>query len=138
MKYLDVIDIIEKTCLAFPNVRQFKAGNVYEMNEHSDNSYVATVLTLNNTTVEGDMQRLNLTLFYIDRLMEDKANQNYIFSEGTHVMSHIINELRNGSDLMFDEDYNFVITPFEERFNDLCSGVYVTFQVLIPISICAC
>lgn len=133
--YINLVKPFKDASLAYPNVRQFLASDIYKLNDKEKNKYVSIVMSLESTLVEEDVMHYNVVLFYVDRLTEGGDNELEIVSVGTETIHNIITKVKNGQDVFTIPD-GYTITPFRERFADECSGTFCRFTIDLPISIC--
>lgn len=131
-----IINTFKHISLEHPIVNRFTEGDVYtNLNEDKDKKYPAINLDIDNITIGDNYQTVNGNLFYIDRLMEDESNRVEVQSVGMRTLQSIINKISEGYSWNWtSQTYN----PFTEKFADLCGGVYVTFNIEVPVEeICA-
>lgn len=128
MTLYNFIKNINSYSVANQSVKEFNSGDVYDIMNSGVHSYPAIVLTINSVSSEGDNSRVRGVLFYIDRLLSDSTNKDFIQSFGISVLNAIMVESYN-KDYLCYENRNYV--PFTEKFGDLCAGVYCEFEVLI-------
>lgn len=81
-----------------------------------------------HTGKTNGMTSFSLTLFYVDRLLEDKSNQLEIQSVGCETIGNILRQLEE-----YDVEVGgYTMQTFNQRFTDECAGVFcnVTLSVL--------
>lgn len=135
MTLFEIVHIFERIALTQPNVRSASNGNVYDiMNTNPSIRYKSFVVT-QNTHYEGeDYDRYGLTLFMIDRLLDDmESNRLSIQSICKEQLGNIIRT--------FCEEFNCEIpdityTPFTQKFVDECAGIYCNFTIEVFRSDC--
>lgn len=112
--------------MSIPDIREYSYGDVYEYMNNGQHEYPACVLTINSVTVQGDDYSVSGNLFYIDRLLVDSSNKEYVQSAAISTLNSVVNKL-------YSEEYlspsNRVYTPFTEKFGDLCGGAYLSFNI---------
>lgn len=131
-----IINTFKHISLEHPIVNRFTEGDVYtNLNEDKDKKYPAINLDIDNITIADNYQTVNGNLFYIDRLMEDESNRVEVQSVGMRTLQSIINKISETYSWNWtSQTYNI----FTEKFADLCGGVYVTFNIEVPVEeICA-
>ena len=94
-------------------------------------------ITETDHIIRENTTEYQLTLYYIDRLFEDKSNVLDIHSTGIQVLAKIINILNYENDNI-DIDFNINATTFEQKFSDYCAGVYVNLNVIVNNEISLC
>jgi len=108
---------------AGPSIYNVNGGTVV------DYPYVFTsptddIVVGDNTTTYG------LTLYFVDRLLEDSSNEVDIFSVGVETIKNLIRQLRE-----LDEIVSITETPVIRLFTDTqkmadnCAGAYVRFEI---------
>lgn len=134
MKLRQLYDkIVSLSKMSDPNVGDCFYGDVYQLNHIQTVKYPSVVVT--NSNHNGSMDdyyfEYRLNIFYIDRLTDNQENKIDIHSAAITFLNTLVKEL--------DEDLiirNYEINCFNERFNDMCSGAYVTLYLRLPISDC--
>ena len=133
MTLKEFIEILEATAAKQAAVKEIVPQDVYKLNQKPDAKYGAFAWlhgTHGETIGEPD-RTFRLTLFYVDRLTEDKGNQLDIQSTGVETLSNILRTIvfEHGDEVSIEEAVTY--RPFLERFTDDCAGVYaeVAFEV---------
>lgn len=135
MTLAQVIHIIEEVALQQPSINMVVQNDVFRINSAPSLKYGVFVWTQgqHSGTING-MQSLSFSLFYVDRLKEDKSNQVEIQSVGCSTMGNILRTL---------DDYdievgNYTMQTFNQRFTDECAGVFCNVTLNVAHSfICA-
>lgn len=112
-----------------PNIRTALEGNVYDLNKMPDVEYNVFWLTQGQHKVSESQITYTFTMFYINRLTEDKGNRTDIHSDGIIELTNIINTVAD--DIGCDVDYPLNFTVFNERFADECAGVFTTVNIVV-------
>lgn len=144
MTLKDLIDSISKVAKSEPDVNSIYIGDVYALNQKQDVDYPAMVITQQqHTKVDDDHTDYTLNLIYVDRLVENKDkdfNRDYdgikewgskeykdnavdIESKGKSTIDTILKYLQDKYDITLISN---VYNVFNERFNDVCAGVFTT------------
>lgn len=130
MTLQEVIRAIENAAAMQPSVGMIVRNDVYRLNTYADARYGAFVWTQGRHRVDpttSDFIRYSFTLFYIDRLRNDIANQVEVQSVGIETIQNVLRVLRDcGID---PETYEF--TTFNQRFSDECAGVLCSVVFLV-------
>jgi hypothetical protein len=71
------------------------------------------------------------TLFYVDRLKNDRSNQIEIQSVGIQTLDNIIRRL---DDLGIYSETSYSFQVFNQRFSDECAGVFCNVNLSVPVS----
>lgn len=116
-----------------PNIKFVVYGDVYELNHIQDVTYPAVVVTVGQHTSNLDNYNFNyrLNIFYVDRLTDDKVNKIDVHANAIIFINSLLKAL--------DDEYiisDYEIFNFNERFNDVCAGAYVSCRIQMPISEC--
>lgn len=135
MTLAQLIRIFERVAMQQPSLKMIVQSDVFRINSAPSLKYGVFAWTQgqHSGSING-MQTYNFTLFYVDRLKEDKSNQIHIQSVGCETIGNILKTLSEEYDI---EVGNYSIQPFNQRFTDDCAGVFcnVSLQVL-PTSVC--
>lgn len=116
-----------------PNIKFVVYGDVYELNHIQNVTYPAVVVTVGQHTSNLDNYNFNyrLNIFYVDRLTDDKVNKIDVHANAIIFINSLLKAL--------DDEYiisDYEIFNFNERFNDVCAGAYVSCRIQMPISEC--
>ena len=116
-----------------PNIKFVVYGDVYELNHIQNVTYPAVVVTVGQHTSDLDNYKFNyrLNIFYVDRLTDDKVNKIDVHANSIIFINSLLKAL--------DDEYiisDYEIYNFNERFNDVCAGAYVSCRIQMPISEC--
>ena len=116
-----------------PNIEYVVYGDVYELNHIQNVTYPAVVVTVGQHTSNLDNYNFNyrLNIFYVDRLTDDKENKIDVHANAIIFINSLLKAL--------DDEYiisDYEIFNFNERFNDVCAGAYVSCRIQMPISEC--
>lgn len=154
MTLKDLIDAIAKVAKSEPDVNSVYIGDVYALNQKQDVDYPAMVITQQqHTKIDDDYTDYTLNLIYVDRLLEvkdGKPKQGYeeakmlvskeykdnavdIESNGKIAVDTVLKYLQ--------ENYGITIISnlynvFNEKFNDVCAGVFSTTTLRCYDGIC--
>lgn len=137
MRLLQLIQIIEDVASSQTGINMIVRNSVLQLNNEAANKYGAFVWTQGQHTasVDTDMMRYRFTLFYIDRVVRDKANISEIQSMGVDLLNNIIRTLVEKHDV---DVADWSLDTFTQRFADDCAGTYATVEISAPASqVCA-
>lgn len=125
MNLLQTIKTIEAVARKQPAVKGITPNNVYDLNNEPDAKYgnFAWVQGVHREDFAAGIRTFSFSLFYIDRLLNGRANKNEIQSTGIEVLGNVLKGI-TGPELWFDGEVSYQV--FNERFADECSGVYCT------------
>lgn len=129
------IEILEATAARQAAVKEIVPQDVYKLNQKPDAKYgaFAWLHGQHGETIGEPVRTLRFTLFYVDRLTEDKSNQLDIQSVGLEVLSNILRTIvfEHGEEVSIPETVTY--RPFLERFTDDCAGVYCDAAVQVDV-----
>lgn len=134
MKYREVLNNIIEVAKKHPNINSTFIGDVYELNHRNDVDYCAFVITQGTHRVNSDEDYIDYTLnlFYVDRLTADESNRTQIHSSGIDFMNSLLKAVEKLGVVVVEHTENV----FNERFNDVCAGVYATVVFRVDIDEC--
>lgn len=137
MTLYELINALLATAKKVPNINYVGTGDIYELNNKPNIDYGVFYITQTNHTQGENTIDYTLTLFYVDRVMNDGSNKLAIQSNGITTIGNIINLFLNTYDDV-TVNYDIQYTTFLHRFADECSGVFanVTFTTDNNIGIC--
>ena len=123
MNLFQVIRAIEKTAAQQPTIGTIVRNDVFRLNASPAVRYgaFAWLQGEHRTSGDGNLMQWSFTLFYVDRLTEDKGNEVQIQSTGIETLENILRTLEGLG--IFAGDYSF--QTFNQRFSDECAGVFV-------------
>lgn len=134
MKYRELLNNITEVAKKHPNINSTFIGDVYELNHRNDVDYCAFVITQGTHRVNSDEDYIDYTLnlFYVDRLTADESNRTQIHSSGIDFMNSLLRAVEKLGVTVVEHTENV----FNERFNDVCAGVYATVVFRVDIDEC--
>lgn len=134
MKYRELLNNITEVAKKHHNINSTFIGDVYELNHRNDVDYCAFVITQGTHRVNSDEDYIDYTLnlFYVDRLTADESNRTQIHSSGIDFMNSLLRAVEKLGVVVVEHTENV----FNERFNDVCAGVYATVVFRCEIDEC--
>ena len=134
MKYRELLNNITEVAKKHPNINSTFIGDVYELNHRNDVDYCAFVITQGTHRVNSGEEYIDYTLnlFYVDRLTADESNRTQIHSSGIDFMNSLLRAVEKLGVVVVEQTVNV----FNERFNDVCAGVYATVVFRCEIDEC--
>lgn len=108
-------------------------GSVYEINNLTIKNYPMLYISpTGNHRARKNFTEYNLTLFYIDRLLEDSSNDVDIYSTAVEVLKNIIKKAGTLDGVIkVDSDYQINLFTETERMSDRCSGAYAQVNISV-------
>jgi hypothetical protein len=125
-------------------------GDVYSVNNYTNIQYPLYVISqgTHNYNIEKNYVYYNLTIFYIDNIIPlggeyKSTNVEWGYREvpisiqSSAILNFftLIKQLEDDGYLI-DNINNVKITPFTEKFNDVCSGVYIEIKIREELTQC--
>lgn len=137
MTLLELIKTIEAVASNQPSIKMVVENDIFRLNSLADAKYgvFAFVQQQHTTSPDTSVITYSFSLFYIDRLKNDKSNQIEIQSVGIQTLDNIIRAL-DDMGIYTEQTYSFQV--FNERFLDECAGVFCNVALSAPVaSVCA-
>lgn len=135
MTLIQLIRIIEEVATHQPNVNMIVKNDIFRMNTAPSLRYGVFAWTQgqHSGVIASGMVTYQLTLFYVDRLTEDRSNMLEVQSVGCLTLGNILRTLEN-----YDiEVGDYSLQPFNQRFTDECAGVFANVSLTVPdFSLC--
>lgn len=131
MTLLETINLLEGIAFQQPAVNMIVREDIYKLNSCPSCRYGAFGWTegTHRATVGNSFTTFAFTLFYVDRLEENKANGPEIHSVGVEVLNNIMRCMAEEVGVA-----DWTVTPFSgQKFGDECAGVYVTAEFTVPM-----
>ena len=136
MTLSDLIKTLELVASHQPSIKMVVENDIFRLNSKADARYgvFAFVQQQHTTSTESNFITYAFTLFYVDRLKNDRSNQIEIQSVGIQTLDNIIRAL---DDLGIYSDQSYSFQVFNQRFVDECAGVFCNVALSVPVgSIC--
>lgn len=108
-------------------------SSLYQLNTSTIKKYpVLFTSPTGSHTVNTDLTRFTLTLFYLDRLSTDNANDISIFSIAVEVLKDLIRGISEIEGIVaVSEEYTITNFTETERLNDKLAGAYTTIEIVV-------
>lgn len=129
MTLYDIIKAIENIALAQPSVKMIVANDIYDLNDKADAQYGVFGYVQGQHAMSDNAMTFGFTLFYVDRLTEDRSNLQFVQSAGVSTLANILATL---TDEFPVEVESSTFDVFTERFSDECAGVMATVSLRTP------
>lgn len=130
MTLLETIRTMETVALQQASVETVVENDVFRLNAMPNVKYGVFAFTQGQHTssTENGFTTYGFSIFYIDRLNEDRSNQIQIQSTGERTLRNILLILADAG----IEASQYTIQPFNQRFADECAGVYADVRLTVP------
>lgn len=131
MRLLEFIGVMESAAMEQPSVNMIVRNDVYRISKAPDRRYGIFAWTQmeHRGSWSSDMMKYRFSLFYVDRLTEDRRNEIEVQSVGIETLDNIVRGLCGSVDA---GDWTF--RAFTERFTDECAGAWCDVSFLVPVS----
>lgn len=128
MTLLELTKAVEGVAAMQPAVKMIVPEDIFRLSNEMSARYGVFAWTqgAHSVDVENGLAVYTLTLFYVDRLLEDKSNAVEIHSVGIDTLTNIVRGVMDFGDIWVDSSLNF--TTFSQRFADECAGVFAAVQ----------
>ena len=136
MTLAQLISIIEKVALSQPAVNMIVRNDVFRINSAPSLKYGVFAWTQgqHSGNVATGFNTYTFSLFYVDRLKNDRSNEIEVQSVGIQTLDNILRKLED-LDIFVSSSYSF--QTFNQRFLDECAGVFCNVSFQVPAtSIC--
>lgn len=129
MTLKDIIKNLQDIALTQPDVRAVSDGDVYEaLNGNPSLKYSIFHVTQTNHSTDDGWDNYGLSLFLIDRLMDDSSNRLDIQSRAKETLKNIIYTFCQN----FDAEHTSInFTPFTQKFKDNTAGVWCNVNISV-------
>ena len=136
MTLLEIIRTMEVIASRQPSVNMVVENDIFRLNNKADAKYGVFAFTqgTHSAAIDPNVITYAFTLFYVDRLKNDRSNQIEIQSVGIQTLDNIIRQL-DEMGIYADTSYSFQV--FNQRFLDECAGVFCNVSLSVPVgSVC--
>jgi len=135
----NIISVLNQFQSNHGQVREILRGTPYDVDSTQQVDGVQMLWSLDTLSgIDPNGISFNLTAFFMEQVTELKpSNAEDVMNECILICSDLINYLNAYDYSQFADDKtlnieinrNWLITPFEERFNSLYSGAFVSFTI---------
>lgn len=133
MTLSEFIRSLEAVAQRQPSVKMIVENDIFKLNQCADAQYgvFAFVQGQHSFDIATSLQRFSFSLFFVDRLIEDKSNQIDVQSVAMQTLSNILLGMEDIAEVQSGK-----FQPFSQRFTDDCAGMYCSVEFLVPSSPC--
>ena len=131
MTFIELLDALSAAALAEPNVNRVSSKSITELNARGNVDYAAVYLNLERVETAQDANTFNLSVIYVDRVGDDGNDHRIIQSVAITALNNILNRLA-ADNIDISINFPYIITPFWEKYADVCSGAFASVGILIP------
>lgn len=128
MRLIEIVDIIEGAARRQFPVKSVLQNDIFEINSVPNLKYGVFAWTqqMHTGNIDADTTDFNFSLFYVDRLRVDKANELEVQSEAVDVLRNVLKILAQVPEI---EVSSYTIQTFRQRFTDECAGAWVSLSI---------
>lgn len=137
MTLFETIKTINNVASTEPNINTLVlSGNVFDLNTNNITVRYSTFCCeqMTHQRTEDEFMIYNFRLYFIDRLTEDMRNRIEIQSKGIETLESILHKIRDLDIFGITSEYTY--TPFTNRFEAWCAGVYCEVGIQVPAEYC--
>lgn len=129
------IEVLEATAAKQAAVATIVPQDVYRLNSMPNAKYgvFSWLHGQHEETIGGSEREYRFTLFYVDRLTEDRGNLLDIQSVGVETLSNILRTLVADYPDEVAIVQSVAYHPFTEKFVDECAGIYADVAVAVAL-----
>lgn len=108
-------------------------SSIYDLNNQTIKDYpIIYISPTGQHEIQENTTTYSLTLFYIDRLLQDSSNDVEIHSTGIEVIKNLILKIEDiGGVVDVDSRYNIQLFTETERMSDRCNGAYAQIRITV-------
>lgn len=134
MTLQNLIDTIARFGIQNKIINCSMAGSsIYDINGETIDGYPLLFASPTGThTIERDTTTFQITLYYLDRLLQDRSNEMNALSTAVEALKNIVWGIANLDGIVdVSETLDIRNVTETEVFNDRLAGAYVTFEVKV-------
>lgn len=132
MEYIKLIEKLKKICERHYLVNEALIGDISILDEQDNLNYPLCLINVNNSYLMNNKNGYTFNLTYVDRLSD---NKHFIHNNSLRFFKDLIT-LFNDTDLnmYLDDDSDYLVELYEEKFMDLCAGGFMELVINTPDS----
>lgn len=131
MTFIELLDAISAAALAEPNINRVSSKSIQELNSIGNVDYAAIYLNLERVETAQDANTFYMNVIYIDRINDSDDDHRIIQSVAITALNNILNRF-SARHIDVSLVYPYSITPFWQKYADVCSGAFATVGIVIP------
>lgn len=131
MNIRNFYDKVKNYALNTQTVESFYELSPYETWNSLNINYGSFNCNINYIRRTGNLDVVNCTLYYGNKLLNDSSNVFQVQSDGYNAIINVINHLREDFEI---EDYEDIqVYPFFQQFSDILAGAYADLNIYVPV-----
>ena len=121
----NLFETIKDIALLHQSVNQFESGDIFKLNDLKDINYPLIWMELQTTDLKYTKINPTIRLFYVDRTLDDLSDSTQIELDSNQILNDILNTISTYYQILSISS----VTPFNQKFNDMCAGAYLDTQL---------
>ena len=121
----NLFETIKDIALLHQSVNQFESGDIFKLNDLKDINYPLIWMELQTTDLKYTKINPTIRLFYVDRTLDDLSDSTQIELDSNQILNDILNTISTYYQILSISS----VTPFKQKFNDMCAGAYLDIQL---------
>lgn len=106
--------------------------SVYALNPEEINSYPLFFISpTERITVQKNTTEYGLTIYYIDRLLEDRSNEIQIYSVAAESITNFLRQVKELEGIVDVSDPSIRLFTQSEKMQDMCAGGYTSITITV-------
>ena len=135
--YNNIIDTLACISLAHGLVNEVSTGDIENIDTTGAVKYPLVHIVPTSVDAGNNTLTFNFNILAMDLVKTDESNEQEVLSDTLIILTDIIAEYKNGGKFGVDVDYlqedkDFSLEPFTERFDNVVSGWNCTYSITIP------
>lgn len=131
MDFKTFYDTVKSYALNTQNVESYYIGDVYTNWNSLNVTYGSFDININYIRRTGNLDVVNCTFYYGNKLLNDSSNVFQVQSDGYNAIINVINHLKEDYEI---EDYEDIqVYPFFQQFSDILAGAYADLNIYVPV-----
>lgn len=131
MTFIELLDALSAAALAEPNINRVSSKSIQELNSLGNVDYAAIYLNLERVETAQDANTFYMNVIYIDRINDSDDDHRIIQSVAITALNNILNRF-SARHIDVSLGYPYSITPFWQKYADVCSGAFATVGIVVP------
>ena len=142
--YNNVIDTLACISQAHGFVHTVSTGDIENIDTSGIVKYPLVHIVPTSVSADTGALTFNFNILAMDLVQNDESNEQEVLSDTLIILTDILAEFKNGKKLVdnlgdyMQEDNEFSLEPFTERFDNVVSGWNCTYSITLPHNYGAC
>lgn len=142
--YNNVIDTLACISQAHGFVHTVSTGDIENIDTSGVVKYPLVHIVPTSVAADTGALTFNFNILAMDLVQNDESNEQEVLSDTLIILTDILAEFKNGKKLVdnlgdyMQEDNEFSLEPFTERFDNVVSGWNCSYSITLPHNYGAC